>query len=322
VNRRDFVILGAAALALPFAAHAQGKTPVIGLLWNDSLKPSPHVATLLGALREKGYADGRNIRIEDQVALEGYGPMGENAAALVRAKVDLIVTYGATATFAAAKATREIPIVMIIGADPVARGLAASLSRPGGNVTGITTLTGGLIGKRIELLKELVPGLSRVGILLTPNIGNPIEARESEAAARALKLQPYFDEVHAPGDIERAIAGLAKSRVGAIYMSGSTMLASHAARVAAIVAKNRIPAVYANERFVDAGGLMVYSGSTKKNFVRVADYVDRILKGARAGDLPIEQTSDVELVINLKTAKALGIKIPQSILQRADRAID
>jgi len=161
-----------------------------------------------------------------------------------------------------------------------------------------------------------------VGILLTPNIGNPIEARESEAAARALKLQPYFDEVHAPGDIERAIAGLAKSRVGAIYMSGSTMLASHAARVAAIVAKNRIPAVYANERFVDAGGLMVYSGSTKKNFVRVADYVDRILKGARAGDLPIEQTSDVELVINLKTAKALGIKIPQSILQRADRAID
>jgi putative ABC transport system substrate-binding protein len=321
VRRRDFVALGAATLALPFAANAQGKTPVIGLLWNDSVKPSPYVAILLGALREKGYVDGRNIRIEDRVALEGYGPMAENAAVLVRAKVDLIVTYGATATMAAAKATKEIPIVMIMGADPVARGLAASLSRPGGNVTGFATLTLGLIGKRIELLKELVPGLSRVGILLTPNVGNPIEARESEAAARALNLQPHFGEAHAAGDIERAIAELAKSRVGAVHMSGS-MLAAHAARVAAIVAKNRIPAVYASERFVDAGGLMVYSTSINKSFVRVAGYVDRILKGARAGELPIEQTKDIELVINLKTAKALGLKIPRSILLRADRVIE
>jgi putative ABC transport system substrate-binding protein len=322
VKRRQLIAAGGAMLALPLAARAQSKTPVIGLLWNDSVKPSPYAATLLGALRERGYVVGRNLSIEDRVALEGYSPMAENAAALVRAKVDLIVTYGATATLAAAKATKEIPIVMIMGADPVARGLAASLSRPGGNVTGIATLTVGLIGKRIELLKELVPGLSRVGILLTPNVGNPVEARESEAAARALNLQPHFGEAHAPGDIERAIVELAKSRVGAVYMSGSTMLASHAARVAAIVAKSRIPAVYANERFVDAGGLMVYSPNITKAFGRIADYVDRILKGARAGELPIEQASEVELVINLKTAKALGLRIPQTILQRADRAID
>jgi len=322
VNRRDFVTLGAATLALPFAAHAQGKTPVIGLLWNDSLKPSPYVATLLGALREKGYVDGRNIRIEDRVALEGYGPMAENAAALVRAKVDLIVTYGATATVTAAKATKEIPIVAIIGADPVASGLAASWSRPGGNVTGVATLGVGLVGKRIELLKELIPGLSRVGILLALNVGNPVMRRDSEAAAHALNLQSHFGEARGAEDIEGAIARLVKAKVGAIYVTGSTMLASHSARVVAAIAKHRIPAVYAVERYTDAGGLMIYSPSIKKAFVRVATYVDRILKGARAAELPIEQTSDVELVINLKTAKALGIRIPQSILQRADRAIE
>jgi len=322
VNRRDFVSLGAAMLALPLAARAQ-KIQVVGLLWNDSVRPSPYVAVLLGALKERGYVSGRNLRIEDRVALEGYGSMAENAAALVRAKVDLIVSYGATATQTAAKATKEIPIVMIMGADPVARGLAASLSRPGGNVTGVTTLTGGLIGKGIELLKQLVPGLARVGVLLGSGAANySLNVRQAETAARTLKLEPHIRGVHAPEEIEGAVAALAKSRVGAVYVVGSTMLASHSDRVVAAIAKHRIPAAYPSERYTEAGGLMVYAPSVKKAFVRAAGYVDRILKGSRAAEMPIEQTSDLELVINLKTAKALGLRIPQAILQRADRAIE
>jgi putative ABC transport system substrate-binding protein len=322
MRRREFVVLGAAALALPLAARAQ-KVPVVGLLWNDSVKPSLYAATLLGALRERGYVVGRNLRIEDRVALEGYAPMAEGAAALVRAKVDLIVSYGATATQTAAKATKEIPIVMIMGADPVARGLAVSLSRPGGNVTGVTTLTGSLLGKGIELLKELVPGLSRVGVLLGSGAANySLNVREAEAAARLLKLESHIGGVGAPGEIETTIAALAKSRVGAVYVVGSTLLASHSDRVVAAIAKHRIPAAYPSERYTESGGLMVYAPSVKKAFVRAAGYVDRILKGARPAEMPIEQTSDLELVINLRTAKALGIKIPQSILQRADRAIE
>jgi ABC-type uncharacterized transport system substrate-binding protein len=321
MKRRDFVALGATALALPLAVRAQ-KAPLVGLLWNDSVKPSPYAATLLGALRERGYVVGRNLRLEDSVALEGYAPMAESAAALVRAKVDVIVTYGASATLAAAKATKEIPIVAIVGADPVAIGLAVSLARPGGNVSGVTTLASGLVGKRIELLKELVPDLSRVGVLYAPGTAIRESLRESNAAASALKLQAQTAEVRAPGEIEDAIAGLAKAQVGAIYVSSSTLLAAHGSRVVAAIAKHRLPAAYAVERYVDAGGLMVYAPSMSKAFVRLATYVDRVLKGARPAEMPIEQTSEVELVINLKTARQLGIKIPQSILQRADRAIE
>lgn len=322
MRRREVVGLGVALLALPSVARAQ-KVPLVGLLWNDSVKPSPYAATLLGALRERGYVVGRNLRIEDRVALEGYGPMAENAAALVRAKVDLIVSYGATATQTAAKATKEIPIVMIMGADPVARGLAASLSRPGGNVTGVTTLTGGLIGKGIELLKEMVPGLTRVGVLLGSGATNySINVREAEAAARTLKLELHARGARPPEEIEVAVAALAKSRVGAIFVVGSTALASHSESVVAAIARHRIPAAFTSERYTEAGGLMVYTPSVKKAFVRAAGYVDRILKGSRAAEMPIEQTSDLELVINLKTARALGIKIPQTILQRADRAIE
>ena len=184
---------------MPFAATAQAKTPVIGLLWNDSIKPSPYVATLLGALKERGVVAGRDFRIEDRVALEGYSPMAEGAAALASSRVDLIVTYGRTATLAAAKATKEIPVVAIIGADPVAIGLAASLARPGGNVTGVATLSGEIVGKRIELLKELVPGLSQVAILLaSESAGFAAIARDAEAAARTLGLQPRIAEVRSP----------------------------------------------------------------------------------------------------------------------------
>jgi putative tryptophan/tyrosine transport system substrate-binding protein len=324
-SRRRLLILamlGAATDALSRAANAQDKTPVVGLLWNDSVKPSPLVAILLDALREKGWIAGRNFRVEDRVTLEGYGGYVESAADLVRAKVDLIVTRGSTATFAAAKATRQIPIVMHMGSDPVGTGLVASLSRPGGNLTGVVTLTTGLNGKRIELLKELNPRLSSVGVLLTPNIANPVNLRESEAAARALGLQVHFSEARGPEDVDAAIAEFAKARVGGLYVAGSSMLESHSSRVQAAIMERRIPAVYANGAYVEAGGLMIYAPRLGKSFARLASYIDRILKGARPGELAIEQTSDIELTVNLKSAKALGVKIPQSILVRADRVIE
>jgi putative ABC transport system substrate-binding protein len=322
MKRREFLAGSTTLLALPRLSRAQ-KTPLLGLLWNDSVKPSPYVAILLAALRDRGYVLGRTLRVEDAVGLEGYSTMAENAARLVRAKADVITTYGVTATTAAAKATKEIPIAAIIGADPVARGLAASFSRPGGNVTGVSTLGSVLIRKRIELLKQLVPELSRVGVLIAPgNIGSPLTVAESRAAAKTLNMAVALREVNTPADIDGAIAGLAKDGAGALYVSGATLLAAHSDQIAAAAAKYRLPAIYGVERYIQSGGLMVYSPSVAKAFVRVAGYVDRILKGARPADMPIEQSSDVELVINLKTARALGITIPQSILQRADRAIE
>ncbi|MGH8725355.1 MAG: ABC transporter substrate-binding protein [Burkholderiales bacterium] len=322
MRRRDFILAGTAVLAAPHTVRGQRKTPVIGLLWNDSVKPSPSIAIFVAAMRDRGYALDRDFRIEDRVTLEGYGGYAENAADLVRNKVDLIVINGTTATMAAAKATKEIPIVAIMGVDPVAQGLAASLARPGGNVTGIADLTGELTQKRIALIKELVPGLRRVGVVLAPNVANPIAVSESEAAARVLNLQLQFVEVAAPGDIEGRIEELVQSRVGAIYVPPSSFLASHSARMVAAIAKHRIPALYAPVGYAEVGGLVSYSASASKRFVRLAGYVDRILKGARAAELPIEQTTDFELVVNLKAAKALGIKVPQSILVRADRVIE
>jgi putative ABC transport system substrate-binding protein len=322
VNRREFLIAGGATALLPCAATAQKKTAVIGLLWNDSVKPSPYVAVFLNAMRERGYTLDRDFRIEDRVTLAGYEGYAESAADLVRAKVDVIVINGTTATMAAAKVTKDIPIVALMGVDPVARGLAASFSRPGGNVTGIATLTAELTRKRIAVLKEVVPALSRVGVVLAANVANPTAMRESDAAGRALGVQVQFVEVTASGEIEIRIAELAQSRVNGIYVAPSSFLNANSAALVGAIAKHRIPALYAAERFVDAGGLVVYSASTRKGFVRMAGYVDRILKGARAADLPIEQTTDFEMVINLKTARSLGLEIPQSVRLRADRVIE
>ena len=295
--------------------------PVVGLLWNDSIKPSPFATVLLDALREKGWHAGRNFRVEDRVSLEGYSGYAENAAALVQAKVDVIVAYGSTFAFAAAKATKEIPIVMHIGVDPVASGLVASLARPGGNLTGVITLATGLNAKRIELLKELNPALASFGVVLAPNVGNPVYVRDSEAAARELKLQVHFGQVNKPDDLDGVLTDLAKKRVGALYIAPSSMLQAHSARIVQVVAKHRLPTVYGAEVYVDAGGLLIYGVSGRKAFVRAASYVDRILKGARPAEMPLEQASEVELKVNLKTAKALGITIPPTILVRADRVI-
>jgi putative tryptophan/tyrosine transport system substrate-binding protein len=321
MKRREFLAT-APVLALPGLARAQ-KTPTVGLLWNDSVKPSPYIAVLSEALRHKGYVVGRNLRFEDAVALEGYSPIAENAASLVRRKVDLIVTYGATATVAAARATKEIPIVTVMGVDPVAMGLAKSLSRPGANVSGVWTLSVGLHGKRMELLKQLVPGLARMGVLHAPESAAAQRAySEVEAAGETLKLTLVRAEVRSSDDIEPAVARLAQQRVGAAFVTASSLLSAHGAPIVQAMAKNRLPAMYSTERFADAGGLLVYASSARKAFARATNHIDLILKGARAADIPIEQTNDVDLIINLKTARELGLAIPQSILQRADRAIE
>jgi putative ABC transport system substrate-binding protein len=320
MNRRGFLAL-ATATALPRIGRAQ-KTPVVGLLWNDSVKPSPYVGILNEALAQKGYVVGRNLRFEDAVALEGYGPMAENAARLVRAKVDVIVTIGATATLAAAKATKDIPLVGIIGLDPVTAGLAASLSRPGGNFTGYWNHQQGFNAKRVEILTQLVPGIPRIGLLYAP--GSTVEGivGEAERAAKALRVEMVTAAARSADEIEAAIAKLVKERARGILVGSSSLLGVNSPRVVQGIAKHKLPAVYAHERSIDAGGLLVYAQSNRKAMVRVAHYVDRMLKGSRPADLPIEQASDVELVINLKTARALGITIPQAILQRADRAIE
>jgi ABC-type uncharacterized transport system substrate-binding protein len=320
MNRRDFVFFGAVAGAWPCLARAEAKVPTVGLLW---IEPQPYRKTLFDTLREKGYVENRNIRFLDRTVREGYSHLRDSARELVRAKVDVIVAYGGTATTEAAKATKDIPIVTISGLDPVALGWASSLAHPGGNVTGINTTGYQLTGKRIELLKELLPKLSRVGLLVAPEGSVAADAmRETLAAVRLLGLQARVAEVRTPDDLERVFADLSAARVGALVVGGSSLVFSQARRIVALAAKHRLPAVYSTDVFASAGGLMAYSADYHDQFRRLATYVDRVLKGERAGDLPIEQPTKFELVLNMRAAKELGIKIPQSILLRADKVIE
>jgi putative ABC transport system substrate-binding protein len=320
MRRRELLVAAAALLAAPLAS---ARTPVIGLLWNDTVKPSPFVKSLMDALGALGYAPGRNITVDDRVSLEGYAGMPDNAAALARAKVEVIVAYGATAVIAAAKATREIPIVAIVGTDPVATGLAASLARPGGNVTGVYTLSGGLHAKRIELLKALVPAATRFGMLVASE-GATLAAnvRETEEASRQLGVQTQIIQLRRPEEIEPATEKLAKARVGGVYISTSTMMAANRERVVASVGRHRLPAVYGSDRYIEAGGLVVYSTNIPAAFVRAASFVDRILKGARPAETPIEQVREIDLTVNLRTARSMGITIPGPLLLRANRVIE
>jgi putative ABC transport system substrate-binding protein len=324
VRRRKFLVTLGLLLAAPLArAQQQARVPVIGFLWNDSVKPSPYAATLVGALREQGLVAGRDFRIDDRVGVEGYGSMADGAASLVRSRVDLIVAYGRTATLAAAKATKEIPIVTIMGTDPVEAGLAESLAHPGRNVTGVVTLSRELVGKRFELLKELVPGLSKVAILLAGGAAGVVASeRNHEATARTLGMQPHVIKVNAADDLDGAIAEVQKARAGGLYVGGNTMLAANASRIVSAVAKHRIPTVYAMDPFINAGGLMVYGPSIHKSFARTAVYIDRLLKGVKPDELPIQQLEIFDLTINMKTARAQGIKIPSLILLRAHRVIE
>ena len=314
------------AVAVIAGAQQPKKVPRIGYLSSqDPASESTRPEAIRQALRELGYIEGQNIATEYRYAEGKLDRLPELAAELVGLKVDIILTAGGEPPTRAAKnATKTIPIVMVSGGtDPVKAGLIESLAHPGGNVTGITNLSRELAGKRLELLKEAVPKLARVAVLYDP--GSPssvVEVKEVlPVTARALKLTFQPREVRAADGFERVFAALNKQRPDGLYVSGSTLMRNNEKRIAGLALENRLPSMYQTREAVDAGGLMYYGADIADSYKRVAYYVDRILKGAKPADLPVEQPKKFELVINLKTAKQIGVTIPPEMLARASRLI-
>ena len=304
-------------------AQQTAKVPKIGYLNAGSPSTNPaRIEAFRQGLRELGYVERKNIVIEDRSAEGNLDRLPDLARELVRLKVDLIVVGGSTATRAAKNVTNLIPIVMINVTDPVLLGFVVSLARPGGNITGLTNLAPELGGKRLELLKEIVPQLSRVAVLGDPN--SPAygpQTNELDIAARALGLRLQPMEVRGPGDLENAFSVIIKERAGAVIGLQQPTIDILRERIMDLTTKNRLPAMYPNREAVDAGGLMSYAADIPTMFRRAATYVDKILKGAKPADLPVEQPMKFELVINLKTAKQIGLTIPPNVLARADKVI-
>ena len=324
MDRRTFIGgVAGALLAAPLAARAQqaGKVYRIGIL--EPVPASRNVANLDAlrkGLRDLGYVEGRNLIIEYRSADGRAERFPDLASELVRLKVDLIVTRGTPAARAAKNATGTIPVIMATMGDP--RAIVASFARPGGNITGVTTFSTELTAKRIELLKELVPNLSRVALL--HNMGNPAappEWEETKTAARSLALQAELLDVRSQGDLGRAFELAVRQHVDALVIGADGLTQMHQHTIVDWVARNRLPATYPAREFVEAGGLIAYAVNYPDLYFRFASFVDKILKGAKPGELPVEQPTKFELVINLKTAKALGLTIPQSVLLRADEVI-
>jgi putative ABC transport system substrate-binding protein len=316
--------LGLALAPLP-AQGQQARVPSVGYLGNSSASLETE---LLEAFRrgllELGYTEGQNIIIEYRWAEGRYDRFPALVSDLVRIKVDAIVTAGTPGALAAKQATKTIPIVMAVAGDAVGTGLVASLARPGGNVTGSTTIVQELEGKRLELLKEVVPGLSRVAFLANPpNPLNSIVLKQTQLAASALhlKLEPIVKVTGIP-ELEAAFATISRVRPDALILVADRFLLAERARIVGFAEKGRLPTMYPYSEMVKDGGLMSYSPSYPDLFRRAAGYVDKIIKGAKPADLPVEQPTKFELVINLKTAKALGLTIPPSLLLRADEVIE
>jgi putative ABC transport system substrate-binding protein len=326
MNRRAFVTGLGAVLAAPLGAGAQaGRLPRIGLLSVISLNDpqlKPYLSAFRQGLRDVGLVEGQTITIEYRSAEGKYEWLPDLADELVRLKVDIIVASGGVPVVRAVqRATTTIPIVITAIGDPVGAGLVASLARPGGNVTGLAIIASELTGKRLELLTAIVPKVSVVGILWNP--ANPSgELREADAAAKVIGLRLLPVMAQTPGAIDEAFAAMTHQRVDAVLVVSDSMLISERERIAALAAKSRLPAVYGNRLHVEAGGLMGYGADFAYVARGIARYIDRILKGARPADLPVEQARKFELVINLKTANALGLTIPQSLLLRADQVIE
>jgi ABC-type uncharacterized transport system substrate-binding protein len=313
-------------LAAPLAADAQpaGKVYRIGLLDYSAPDPARQAwwVAFRDQMRQLGYVEGQNVRFEPRWAQGDDGQLPKLAAELVGLKVDLIVTGGTNAAVAAKRATSTIPIVTATGADPVAVGVAASLRQPGGNVTGVTSITSELAGKRLEILRTVAPGASRIAILWDErNAASRLAVDGTEAAAKTANVTIRSVPVRSPAEIEAAFATVDRDRAGALGIVPSPMFFSHRKRFAELALKHRLPTVVGSREYVEAGGLVSYSPDYPDLFRRAATFVDKILKGARPADLPIEQPTKFELVINLKTAKALGLTIPPSLLGRADEVI-
>jgi len=312
-------------LLITGSAEAQQarKVPRIGYLTATSLSSNvARIDAFRQGLRELGYVEGKNILIEWRSGEGKLERQGELAAELVRLKVDVIITSGPTITRAAKEATVTIPIVMAFDSDPIGNGFIASLARPGGNITGLSALAPELSGKQLELLKEIVPKLSRVAVLgNSSEPANPKTLKEIELAAGAFGVQLQSLDVLGPNDIDTAFRAATKAHVDALVVLVSVVLTDHRTQIANLALKGRLPAIYYSRQFVEAGGLMSYAASFTDLSRRAATYVDKILKGTRPADLPVEQPTKFEFIINLKAAKQIGLTIPPAVLARADKVI-
>ena len=318
-------VLSAALLALSFPAQAQQPLKVPRIAFLSAVSPSsisPRTEAFRQGLRELGYVEGKSIVIEYRWAEGKFDRLPDLAAELVRLKVDVILSGGPTATRPAKEATVTIPIVMAFDDDPVGSGFVASLARPGGNITGLSTLAPEISGKQLELLKEIVPRLSRVAVFGTSTrSGNAQALREIELAAGTLGVQLQYLDVLGAKDIEALFRAASKGRADAVLALASPTLLLQRTQIADLAVKNRLPAIYDRAEFVEDGGLMTYSVSITDLFRRAATYVDKILKGAKPADLPVEQPTKFEFIVNLKAAKQIGLTIPPNVLARADKVI-
>jgi putative ABC transport system substrate-binding protein len=310
------------APCVPAKAQQPAKVPRIGYLGNTVSGSDRAIVPFRERLRELGYVEGQNVNFELRYWQGKAERLRQIAAELVHLKCDVIFTTGNEAAEAAKDATKEIPIVIANTGDAVRSGLVASLAKPGGNVTGLTSVGAEIKGKQLELLKEVLPKLSRVGFLWSSSSPNATDnLKATEAAAQSLRVGIESLEAKEPGDIDRAFQTASQKRAGAILMDGGGFFAFHQKRVLDVAAKSRIPTMHANARFVEAGGLMTYANDRNEQYRRAAEYVDKILRGTKPADLPVERPKKFELVINLKTAKALDLTISQSVLYRADKVI-
>jgi ABC-type uncharacterized transport system substrate-binding protein len=325
-KRKSIFCLSITALliALCFSAEAQQqkKIPRIGYLAVNLRTNAFRSDAFREGLRDLGYAEGRNIVIESRSADGKVDRLNELAADLVRLKVDVIVTRGPAPTGAAKSATATIPIVMTQDPDPVGNGFVASLAHPGGNITGLSNLSPEISGKKLELLKEIVPKLSRVGVLRTSTIpGQTLQLREIGLAAGPLSVQLESFDVLGPKDIDSGFQAASNQHAEAFIVFGGGILTAQRTRILEYMAKSKLPAIYSGPIFVDAGGLMSYGVNVSDLDRRAANYVDKILKGAKPADLPVEQPKKFEFIVNLQTAKQIGLIIPPNVLARADRVI-
>jgi ABC-type uncharacterized transport system substrate-binding protein len=326
MTRREFITLLGGAAAWPLVAHAQQSAKVrrIGFLGNST---EALEANLVGpfreGLREFGYEEGRNVEIEYRWAQGEYKRFPALIAELITAKVEVIVTAGTPASLAVKKATSSIPLVMIAVGEPVATGLVTSLARPGGNITGVTSISPEIEGKRLELLREVVPTVSYIAVLW--NAGSPVQViqeRETKAAAQALAMKMLSLGVRTLEEIEEAFAAILRERPAALFVLADRLFLHHRQRIMDFATQHRLPGVHAYRELVEVGGLMSYGPSYAGMHKRAAYFVDRILKGSNPGELPVERPATFELVVNVKAAKALGLTIPPTIILRASTVIE
>ena len=326
LSRRLFIAGGLATISAPLPLRAQpaGRMAKIGVLWHaaNEQEESPYIAVIRRGLRDLGYVEGKNILLENRYPSEQPERFNSLAIELAQLKVDVLVAVTVNAALATQRATSSTPIVFLLVPEPVRLKLVASLARPGGNITGLSQIAEDLTGKRLDLLKETIPAMSRVGLLADANMVSTVRSIElAKHAADILKLRPLPHEARSPDAIERAFAGMAQGGAHGVLVLPSGMFHIERKRIGALALKHRLPTISWLRESVESGGLMSYGASNSAIFYRAAYYIDRILKGTKPADLPVEQPTRFELVINGKTATAMGLKIPETVLLRADEVI-